>query len=111
MKSLLPFLVVLFGCVGCANPPAKCSPGTASYKLCDEEDNKVYECPQATAEQLADKKAIEDACKAKPDPTQCLLQAEFKMVETTLVADCGAAGEICGSDLDGGVKSASCRAR
>jgi hypothetical protein len=75
-----------------------------SYTICAEE--QVWECPVATAEQQAKKKAITDAC---GNDTQCILNAKYEMYPMTLKAKCGEGGQVCVQSMGPGAQSASCQ--
>ena len=91
----------------CANPPPSCSATDAVYTICA--DDQVWECPVATTEQLAAKKAITDACKQEADPTKCILDAKFEMFQMTLKAKCAEGGQVCVESTGAGPKVASCQ--
>lgn len=92
----------------CGSPPPTCSATDLSYRICS--DNQVWECPVATAPQLAAKKSIDDGCRTQPDPVKCLLDAKYEQLPMKLAADCRSGGQVCVTSTPAS-RDASCMAR
>lgn len=108
LRSSLPVVsaVAVLFFAACGNPPPTCSATDTAYTVCADE--QVWECPVATAEQLAAKKAISDACKTEADPTGCLLKAEYEMFPMVLKVKCAEGGQVC-VEAAPPAQSASCQ--
>jgi hypothetical protein len=91
----------------CGSPPPTCSATETPYSICDED--RVWECPQATQAKLDEKKAIDAACQQQPSPTQCILDAKYELFPMTLKVDCKAGGQVCVASTPPAVRSASCK--
>jgi hypothetical protein len=104
VRAALVTAFAAFSFAACASDPPTCSATDMSYTICAEE--QVWECPVATAEQQAKKKAITDAC---GNDTQCILNAKYEMYPMTLKAKCGEGGQVCVQSMGPGAQSASCQ--
>lgn len=90
LSSVLSALVLSSAC---GSPPPTCAATDVSYRICS--DNQVWECPVATAPQLAAKKAIDDGCRMQMDQVKCLLDAKYEQLPMKLAADCRGGGQVC----------------
>lgn len=90
---------------GCANPPPECAPRGESFTICADE--AVWTCPVGDADVVAFNEKVDADCQTTADPIQCIVDAEYKNVEMTLAADCGAGGEVCVESMST-PSSASC---
>lgn len=112
LRSVLTAATVTL--VACSNPPPTCSATETAYRVCS--DNQVWECPVATAQQLAARKVIDDDCKQQADQVKCILNAKYEQLPMKLTADCQGGGQRCvdaTATTDAGVpvgtKVASCQ--
>lgn len=111
---LLLLAVISLTFAACSNPPPTCSATETAYRVCS--DNQVWECPVATAQQLAARKVIDDDCKQQADQVKCILNAKYEQFPMKLAADCQGGGQRCvdsSASPDAGVpvgtKVASCQ--
>ncbi len=96
MKRLLA--ATIFACLAaCSSPIPTCVPGEAASRLCDQDE--LYSCRAATAEELTAANMVRAQCDSlnveSPEYIQCLAGLEYEFIDTTLVSDCAAVGEVC----------------
>lgn len=104
LRSAAPLWAALLA--ACGSPPPTCSATDEAYRICS--DDQVWECPVATAQQLAAKQAITDACQQEANPNQCILRAKYEMFPMNLVAKCKEGGLVCKETLSAAMKTAAC---
>lgn len=106
-RPLLAALAAAATLAACANPPPRCAPRGDTYTICSDQD--VWECPTGPADVVAFNKNLDEQCNQQADPVKCVLDADYKMIEMTLKADCDAGGMVCVASSGPGAKAASCQ--
>lgn len=91
---------------GCSDPPPQCAARGESYQVCS--GDQIWTCPEGDAETVDYNLKIDEECNKQADPTECILNAEYKMIEMTPSTDCAAADEVCIEDVSAAGQSASC---
>jgi hypothetical protein len=99
-------LVVLLALGGCDNPPPECAPRGEEYEICSAD--QVWTCPAGPQDVVDFNASVDEACQQEDDPVQCVLDAEYQMVEMTLAIDCPGDDQICVEDHFADPPVASC---
>lgn len=107
MPRLLTGLALVVVGSACGTPSPTCAPRGESYTVCSNAD--VWECPAGPADVVAFNQGVDEQCNRQPDPVRCVLDAEYRMIDMTLKADCDAGGQVCVASTGPGAKSASCQ--
>lgn len=100
-------LVVAISLPACSDPAPTCAPNGENFQVCTED--VIYSCPTNDSAAIAANQKIEAACQTATNPVQCLLDAQFTMVDMTMGEDCAAAGKVCVEDPLATPKAASCK--
>lgn len=100
-------LVVAISLPACGDPAPTCAPKSVSFQVCTED--VIYSCPTDDSAAIAANEKIEADCQTAANPTQCLLDAQFTMVDMKMGEDCAASSKVCVEDSFANPKSASCK--
>jgi hypothetical protein len=90
------YLLLLPLLAACKDPPPKCAPHGEEYTVCS--DDEIYGCPLGDDATVAANLAIDDACEQTDDPIQCVVDADYTMIEMVLVEDCAGGDQVCVED-------------